>query len=65
MRKGRNGLGLALETGERAGIGCDGLGEDLDRDVPIQLPVPRLVDLTHPTRAKRRQDLVGTDVCTG
>ena len=36
---------------------CD--GQDLDRDGPLQPRVPRPVDLAHPARAERRQNLVG------
>ena len=34
-------------------------GQDLDRDVAVELLVPRPVDFAHPTRAERREDLVG------
>ena len=62
--KRRDRLRLALEPRERVGIGRDGLREDLDRDVPVQLPVPRPVHLPHPARAERREDLVGTESST-
>ena len=39
--------------------------EDLDRDVAVQLRVARAVDLAHPARAERREDLVGTETCSG
>ena len=55
MRQRRDGLRFALEPRERVGIRGDGLGQDLDRDVPIELLVPRPVDLSHPTRAERRR----------
>ena len=65
MRERRDGLRLALEPGERVRIGGDGLREDLDRDVPVELPVPRPVDLAHPARAERREDLVGAETGPG
>ena len=65
MREGRDRLRLALEPGERVGIRGDGLGQDLDRDVPIELLVPRPVDLPHPARAERGEDLVGTETGPG
>ena len=37
------------------------LGQDLDGDRPLQPRVPRLVDLSHPARADRGEDLVGTE----
>ena len=64
MRERRDGLRLALEPRERVGIGGDGFGEDLDRDVAVELRVPRPVDLAHAARAERREDLVGAEAGT-
>jgi hypothetical protein len=64
MRKRRDRLRLALEPGQRIGIRSDGLGKHLDRDVPIQLHIPRPVHLPHPARAERREDLVGPEAGT-
>ena len=61
MRERRDRFRLALEAGQRVGIGRDGLREDLDRHVPVQLLIPRAVDLPHPPRAQRREDLVGAE----
>ncbi len=55
MRERRDGLRFALETRERVGVRGDGLGKDLDRDIPVELPVPRPVNLAHPARAERGQ----------
>ena len=41
------------------------LRQHFHRDRPLQPRVPRLVDLPHPSRAQRRQDLVGTEARTG
>ncbi len=65
MGERRDRLRLALEPGERVGIGRDGLREDLDRDLPIELPIPRPVDLPHPARAQWREDLVGAETGPG
>ena len=40
-------------------------GEDLDRDVPVELRVPRAVDLAHPARAEGREDLIGAKARAG
>ena len=65
VRQRRDRLRLPLETGERVGIRGDGLGKNLDRDVPIELRVPRPVHLTHPARAEGRKDLVGAQAGAG
>ena len=65
MGEGRDRLRLALEPRERVGIGRDGLRQHLDRDVAIQLPVARAVDLPHSARAQRREDLVGAEAGAG
>ncbi len=65
MREGGDRLRLPLEARERRGVAGDALGKDLDRDVPVEPRVPRPVDLAHPARAERRQDLVGAETCPG
>ena len=62
MRQRRDGLRFALEPCERIGIRGDGLGEDLDRDVSIELLVPRLVHLPHPASTDGGEDLVGAEM---
>ncbi len=52
-------LRLALETGEAVGVGGERLGQDLDRDLALQLRVGRAVDDAHPALAERGGDLVG------
>ena len=61
MRQRGDGLGLSLEARESARILREVRGEDLDRDVPIELCVLRPVDLSHAARAERREDLVGAE----
>jgi hypothetical protein len=57
MREGRDGERLALEARQRLGVVRHLRGENLDRDVALQLGIPRSVDLAHPARAERRDDL--------
>src|SRR5687767_15335280 len=65
MRERRDRLRLALEPGERVGIGRDGLRKYLDRDVPVELPIPSPVDLPHSARAERCEDLVRPETGPG
>jgi hypothetical protein len=65
MGQGRDGLRFSLEPRERVGIRGDGRWQDLDGDVAIEFPVPRLPDLAHPARADRREDLVGPETGAG
>ena len=58
VREGRNRAGLALEAGQRLGVARELGGEHLDGDVPAQLGVAGFVDLAHPPRAERCEDLV-------
>ena len=59
----RQGLGLALKTGQTFGI----LGElgwkDLDRNLSVQVGVGGLVDLTYFPFTEWAGDLVGTELC--
>ena len=63
MRQRRDRFRLSLEPGQRVGIGRDGRRKDLDRDVAVQLRIPRAVDLPHTASAQRRKDLVGAETC--
>jgi hypothetical protein len=56
---------FALEAGQRVGVGCNGLREDLNRHVPVEFPIARAVDLTHTAGAERRDDLEGPETCAG
>src|SRR5262249_37297681 len=53
------GLCFLLEAPQAIGILRKRGGEDLDRYLALQPRIARPVDLTHPARAERRQDLVG------
>jgi hypothetical protein len=57
VRKRRHGLCLAPEPREGRRLRGERLGQDLGRDVAIQLRVARTVDLAHAPRAERREDL--------
>src|SRR6185295_10527095 len=50
--------GLALEAAEAVLVLGERLGQDLDRDVPLQPGVPGAVDLAHPACAEEGVDLV-------
>ncbi len=60
QRRGRPRLLLEAPPplGIRGALG----GQDLDRDVAAEPLVPRAVDLAHPSRAERREDLVGAEL---
>ena len=51
-------LGLALEAGEALGVGGEGLGEELERDVAAELRVGGALDLAHPAGADGGGDAV-------
>ena len=57
-------LRLALEALPRLGGRHRALGQHLDRDDAIEPRVRRLVDLSHPTGADRREDLVRAETGT-
>jgi hypothetical protein len=54
------GAGFLLEAREAFGIRGEAWVNDLDGDVSREPRIPRLVDLTHPPCAERREDFVGT-----
>ncbi len=58
-------LRLALEARETVGVGGERLGEDLDRDLALQLRVGGAVDDPHPALAERGGDLVGPEAGAG
>ena len=64
MRELRDGLRLALEALARFGRRGHVRRQDLDGDRPLEPRVLRLVNLPHPARADRRDDLVGTEAGT-
>ena len=59
------GLGFTREASEPVGVVRERLGENLDRDVAIELRVARTEDLSHPAFADKRRDLVHAESSTG
>jgi hypothetical protein len=63
--EGARRLRLLLEAVQPLGIRGVESGKDLDRDLALQPRVPGPVDLSHPPRAQRCQDLVGPEARAG
>ena len=64
VRQRRNRVRFALEARQRLRISGDGRRNNLDRDVAIQPPVARAIDLAHAARAERSDDGVnGSSEC--
>ena len=59
------GFRFPLEAREPVGVVREGLGQDLDRDVAVQLRIARAIDLPHAPFADQRGDLVDAEACTG
>jgi len=49
---------ISTEAGQPVGIGCEGVGKDLQRDLAVELRVGGLPDLPHPALANEGSDLV-------
>jgi hypothetical protein len=58
MIKRRKDVRLALETDTSIGVARDGVRQDLERHVPLQLQIAGAIDLTHPARAERCQNFI-------
>ena len=63
--EGREDLCLALEAGEAVGVGGECLGQELESHVAAELRVGGAVNLAHPARAERRDDLVRAEAGAG
>ena len=61
----REGLGFTLEAREPIGVVRERLGQDLDRDVAIQLRVTGPEDLAHSPFANAGDNFVDTETGTG
>ena len=59
MIQRRDGASLAFEAVAKL------LGDQLDGDRPVQPRVAGLIDLTHPSRADRRDDLIRAELGAG
>ena len=58
-------LRFAMKPREPIGVAGERVGKHLDRDIAIQTRVAGAVDLTHPARPERVQDLVHADAGAG
>ena len=54
-------LRFALEPGQPLRVVDEGVGEDLQRDITVELRVPGFVDLPHAARADGGEDFVGAE----
>ncbi len=57
--------GFTGEAHDAVGVGGEGVGQDLQRDVTIELGVAGPVDLAHPAGSDRSHDLVLSDPRSG
>ena len=65
MIEGGERLRFALEAREPVGVVREGLGQNLDRDLTIQLRVARAVHLAHAAFADAGDNFVDTETGTG
>ena len=54
-------MGFACKPGQAIGIAGEGIRQDLQRDVPIQLRVARAIHLPHAAFADLRADFVDAE----
>jgi hypothetical protein len=64
MIEAGDGFGFALEALFANGIRGELRGENLDGDGAVQPRILGAVHLSHPARAERDADLIGTKLCT-
>ena len=62
MRERGGGLRFALEAHHPVRVARKLLGQDLERDLALELAVAGAVDLAHPARAERGDDLVTSEL---
>ena len=65
MIQRRERLRFALEPREPLGIARERVGQDLDRDVAIELRIAGAIHLAHAPGAKGGQDFVGAEAGAG
>ena len=58
MIQRREDFGFTLKAGQPFRVSRDRFGQDLERDVAIQLRVACAIHLAHPTGPERREDLI-------
>ena len=61
MIQRRQHVRFALEAGQTFGIARERVGQDLERDVALQLGVARAIHLAHPARPERRENFIMPD----
>src|SRR5450759_2759487 len=65
MVERRQHLRFTAQARESIGIGGERVRQNLQRDVAIELGIPRAVDLAHAARANERQDFVYAETGAG
>ena len=63
--EGRERFQLPLESRQTIGITGQRLGQDLERDLSIELGVARAIDLAHTPGPERAENLVRADTRSG
>ena len=63
MIQRRERFGFARESRQAVSVMREGVGQDLDRDIPIQLDVASAKDLAHAALADLRGDVVDAKTC--
>ena len=58
-------LGFAGESRQSIGIGGEGVRQNLQRDIAIELRIARAIHLTHASFTDRRGDLIDAEAPTG
>ena len=61
MIQRREDFGFALEPHQPLGVCRNGLRQDLDRDLPLQVRVSSAIHLTHAAHADLGGDFIGAD----
>ena len=64
MVQGGEQASLPFETPQAFGVGTDAFGQDLDRDLPVEVRVDPLLDDAHPALADLLDDAVVTEGAT-
>ena len=52
----RKNLRLPLESSQSFRVMCELIGQHLDRDIPVELPISGPIDISHPTLANGRDE---------
>ena len=65
MVQGGEEFGFALESGQAPGVGADGLGQDLDCDLALEIGIRGAIDLAHPAGAEGGDDFIRAEARAG